>query len=153
MFTYARLIMLLCLMSVTACQAKDEITIQTPSGDQAVFFVDVARTNEETQQGLMFVEEIPEGEGMIFLYPKTSILKFWMKNTLIPLDMLFFDNTNTLVHIERNATPHDLMPRGPDIETCSVVELNAGIAQKYKIEIGSKLLSNLSDECLQSSMK
>jgi uncharacterized membrane protein (UPF0127 family) len=145
--------MLLCLMSVTACQAKDEITIQTPSGDQAVFLVDVARTYQETQQGLMFVEEMPEERGMIFLYPRPIPLKFWMKNTLIPLDILFFDSTNTLVHIERNATPHDLSPRGPETPTCTVVELNANIARKYEIEIGSKLLSDLPDECLQSSMK
>lgn len=153
MFTYAKFILIVCLIGLTACQAKDEITIQTPSGNQAVFFVDIARTIEETQKGLMFVEEMSEDEGMIFLYSHVAPLKFWMKNTFIPLDILFFDNTNTLVHIERNATPHDLSPRGSDIPTCTVVELNGGVAQKYKIEIGSKLLSNLPDECLQSSIK
>ncbi len=153
MYTYAKILTVLFLMGITACQAKEKVIVETPSGNQAVFYVDVARTYQETQKGLMFVEDMPTDEGMIFLFPTPRLLKFWMKNTLISLDMLFFDANNNLIHVEHSATPHDLTARGPDVHACTVVELNGGTAQSYKIEKGSKLLSNLADECLQSSLK
>ena len=101
------------------------------------------------QRGLMFVEDMPDDEGMIFLYPCEYPLKFWMKNTLIPLDMLFFDATNTLRYIEYSAQPHDETPRGPEnILTCTVVEINGGLAKEMGI-VRIKLLSDLPQECLQ----
>lgn len=136
-------------MGLAACQSKEIVTIETPSGDQAVFSVSVADTIEEQMRGLMFVESMPDDEGMVFLYEVPQIIKFWMKNTLIPLDMLFFDETNTLIHIEHSATPHDETPRGPaDKNTCSVVELNGGMAKKLNITIGSKLITNIAQECV-----
>lgn len=144
------------VFTLTAClekvDHKETITIETPSGQWAVFSVDIADTREEMQKGLMFVEEMTDEEGMIFIYPEPQLTKFWMKNTLIPLDMLFFDKNNTLVHIEHSAQPHDESPRGPDSEDiCSVVEINAGLAKETNIEIGSKLMTNLTQECLHSS--
>lgn len=153
MFTYAKIIFAFFLVGLTACQAKEKIEIKKPSGDQTVFFVDVARTEEELSRGLMFVEEMPQNEGMIFLYPRPYPLRFWMKNTLISLDMLFFDETNTLIHIEHSATPHDLSSRGPEKPSCTVIEINGGEAKEQKIEIGSKLFTNLAHECLQSPVK
>ncbi len=155
MFTsIKKYIFIFILVGLAACQEnKEQIIIETPSGQQAVFSISIAQTQEQQKKGLMFVEEMPQDEGMIFLYPTPSITKFWMKNTLIPLDMLFFDNNNQLVHIEYSATPHDETPRGPDSPICSVVEINGGLADKMNIATGSKLISNLTQECLQSSAK
>ena len=139
------------LMGVTACFAKQKIAIETPSGKRQAFFVDIASTPEEQEQGLMFVEVMAKNEGMLFIKQMPSESLFWMKNTLIPLDILFFDDANTLIHIEHSAAPHDLTPRGPrNTKVCSVLELNGGTAKDYKIEVGAKLLSKLTHECLQS---
>lgn len=148
MFTFVRYFALLLLVGgLSACQPKKEsITI----GDQ-IFFVTYALTDEDRAQGLMFVEEMPADEGMVFLYPSENILKFWMKNTLIPLDMLFFDADMRLIHIERNATPHDLSPRGPDSPVCVIVELNGGMAENTNIHLNDILSLNRPYKCLQSS--
>ena len=148
MFTFVRIAVLLLLVGgVVACQQnKESITI----GDQE-FFVTYALTDEDQARGLMFVEEMPADEGMVFLYPSEQSLKFWMKNTLIPLDMLFFDADMRLVHIERSATPHDLSPRGPDIPVCIVVELNGGVAETLNIQLNDVLSLNIPYKCLQSS--
>jgi uncharacterized membrane protein (UPF0127 family) len=150
MFTSAKIIAVICLVGLTACQAKDSVIIQTPSGGQAVFAVDIAKTEDEQHQGLMFVESMADSYGMVFVYDRPQVLKFWMKNTLIPLDMLFFDEKGILVHIEKNAIPHDLTPRGPNIPACLVLEINGGLSEKLEIRTGSKLINNFTDECLQS---
>ena len=156
MFTSIKFIALFFVLTLSACfdaeqtADKQEITIQTPSGQQAVFSVDIADTPTEQQKGLMFVESMPDKEGMIFLYPQQTQTFFWMKNTLIPLDMLFFDKDNELIHVEHSAVPHDEAPRGPQDPICSVVEINGGLAKKMNMTFGSKLITNLTQECLQS---
>lgn len=151
MYTFTKFIFIFALVGLTACQKKEDITIKTPSGDQVVFSVSIAETLKEQQKGLMFVENMPDEEGMVFVYHQPSVTKFWMKNTLIPLDILFFDSSHRLVHVERNAVPHDETPRGPDTPICSVLEINSGLAEKLNIVRGSKLMNNFSEECLQSS--
>lgn len=141
------------MVGVTACQADKQIIIETPSGKREAFSIDLARTPKEQQQGLMFVESMADDYGMLFIYSAPRNALFWMKNTLIPLDMLFFDENNMLIHIEHSATPHDLRPRGPKVRVCSILELNGGTAKKLEISTGSKLLSDYTQECLQSSIK
>lgn len=150
MFSYARYsFLIIALAGIVSCQSKAN-TIQI--GDH-VFHVDFAATQEQKTKGLMFVETIPDDYGMVFLYDKPAIQKFWMRNTLIPLDMLFFDRNGRLAHIEHNARPHDLTPRGPDIPVCSVVEINGGQAEKRGIDLGDVLIAKELQECLQSSGK
>ena len=148
------IICLALLISINACQAKEALEIEMPSGKREAFFVDYALTDAQHAKGLMFVETMPENAGMLFVFPKPRRTQFWMRNTLIPLDMLFFDTNNTLVHIVHSATPHDLRPQGPNKDNiCSVLELNGGTAEKLGIAEGSKLLSNSTQQCLQSSIK
>ena len=138
----------------TASHAKETIEIETPSGQREAFSVGMAVTPEEQERGLMFVKDMPEREGMLFVYNAPQRAMYWMKNTYIPLDMLFFDESNTLVHIEHSATPLDLTPRGPDYNAvCAVLELNGGTANKLGIQKGTKLLSDSTQECLQSAIK
>lgn len=133
--------------------AAERVTIKS-NDESHVFYVDVARTQPELEKGLMFVENMPENHGMIFLYNTPQSVKFWMKNTLIPLDMLFFDDQNILVHIEHQAQPYDETLRGPDNNQniCSVIELNGGQAKQYNIQTGAELFINFEHECLQSTM-
>jgi uncharacterized membrane protein (UPF0127 family) len=152
---FTKIICLCFVITLSACLGggndKEVITIENPDGRQFFFSVDVADTPETQQRGLMFIEDMPHDEGMIFVYDQPMIALFWMKNTLIPLDMLFFDENNKLIHIEHSATPSDETPRGPrSTPVCSVVEINGGVALSAGIEKGAKLLTDLTQECLQS---
>lgn len=112
------------------------------------FTADYAITDAEKEKGLMFVEEIDPGYAMVFFNSTPLYTKFWMKNTLIPLDMLFFDQNNTLIHIEHSAVPHDLSHRGPDVPVCIVVEIKGGQAKERNIQLGDKIIHNTQQECL-----
>jgi len=157
MFTYTKntFIALFVLVGLTAClgEQTQNVTIETADGTQHSFSVNVADDPKEKEKGLMFVEEMPKDEGMLFVYPEPDRVLFWMKNTLIPLDMLFFDAQNRLIYIEHNAQPHDETPRGPSNKVCSVLEINGGLAKELGIEIGATLLTNATEECLQSAVQ
>ena len=92
----------------------------------AVVNVEVADTDEERARGLMFREDLAAGSGMLFVYPEATSVAFWMKNTLIPLDMLFFDARGDLRHVHYSAVPLDetLIPGGRGIK--AVLEVEAG---------------------------
>lgn len=151
MFSYARLIVFVfALTAFTGCWAKDNgrVAIEDAQGNRHTYNVEYALTKEEKAQGLMFREQMAENRGMLFVYPQPQVLHFWMKNTLIPLDMLFFDMNKKLVHIEHSAIPHDERPRGPNIPVCYVLEVNGGQAIAKNIKKGARLIADLSQECL-----
>ncbi|WP_424932499.1 DUF192 domain-containing protein [Amaricoccus macauensis] len=110
------------------------------------FRVEVADDAAERSQGLMHVEEMPRMAGMLFVYPEAQPVSFWMRNTLISLDMLFFDETGTLAHIHENAVPLDEtpIPGGSDIRY--VLEINGGLAETFGIEEGAELRSPAIDQ-------
>ena len=93
------------------------------------FSVEVADDAGERAEGLMFREAMPKFSGMLFVYESAQPVAFWMRNTLIPLDMLFFDGSGRLERIKVNATPHDEtpVPGGNDIRY--VLEINGGLAR------------------------
>lgn len=79
---------------------------------ESLLEVEIANTQEERARGLMFRENLPEGSGMLFVFEKPGVLSFWMKNTLIPLSVAFFDEDQKLLNIEdmypfqNEALPH-----------------------------------------------
>jgi len=108
----------------------------------ADFQVEMAQTPEERQQGLMFRRELPLDRGMLFVQSPGPAL-FWMKNTYIPLDLLYFDASGQLAQIEANAPPC-AKPNCPiypsDIDTVRyILEINAGETARRGIEIGDQL--------------
>ncbi len=108
--------------------------------DNADFVVELAKTPAERQQGLMFRESMPDDRGMLFIFDDVVPRSFWMKNTLIPLDMIFVDENWTVVHVA-NAVPCTADPclsySSPPAKY--VLEINGGLAEKSNITIGSKL--------------
>lgn len=119
--------------------AVDQVTIETSSGRHQ-FDVEVADTGAERARGLMFRETMPQAAGMLFVYPKLGPVSFWMKNTLIPLDMIFTDEQGVIVSIHKNAIPHDETPIFGGEAVFSVLELNSGVSKDKNIEIGDVLL-------------
>ncbi len=105
---------------------------------QARFSVEVADDNRERAQGLMHREHLPTSSGMLFLYERPTTLSFWMRNTLIELDLLFIDKTGVVRNIHHRAQPLDETPinggRG-----IAVLEINGGLAQRMGIKPGDEL--------------
>lgn len=131
------LAMLLCCAAqpLLAVCVDDKLTILGDFG-QATFGIEIADDPQERAQGLMFVEDMPLLEGMLFVYEEPQFVSFWMKNTLIPLDMLFAAPNGEILSIHANAVPGDLTPiRGGD-GIQMVLEINGGLAARLGIAEG-----------------
>jgi len=113
-------------------------SVVLPSG--ARYRVELARTPEEQTQGLMFREALPPNAGMLFLFSEPGIHKFWMKNTMIPLDIIWMDSAGKVVFVSAN-TPQcraDPCPTyGPDQPASNVLEIAGGMAKKEMVEVGA----------------
>ena len=112
--------------------------VATVSGDfgQANFKVDVADDNAERSRGLMFVESMPTLGGMLFVYDSPQRATFWMRNTLISLDMLFTDGTGTITRIHENAIPGDETTIDGGDNVSAVLEINGGLSARLGISEG-----------------
>ena len=149
-----------CLLSVAPTWAGDgtEQTLSTP--DFAVieikvtpshqrapisFTVKVAETEAQRRHGLMFVSHLPERHGMLFVFQSDAPRQFWMKNTQIPLDMLFFDSGGRLVNMIHAAVPFSLTRRNSAGPARYVLELTGGAAVKFDMRPDAQLLLPLTD--------
>jgi uncharacterized membrane protein (UPF0127 family) len=118
-----------------ASRTEPEVVLTAPGGELRVK-VEIARSEPERQRGLMFRQSLADGRGMLFLFERPDRLKFWMKNTYIPLDMLFLDAQRRVIFIEENAEPLTLNPRGPEGDAQFVLEVPGGWARKHGIQPG-----------------
>lgn len=103
------------------------------------FNVEVADDPQERSQGLMFRETLPRSSGMLFIYDRPQRLSFWMRNTLIPLDMIFVDPTGVVRHIHHEAVPLDETPITGGDGLIAVLEINGGLARALGIDVGDEL--------------
>ena len=101
--------------------------------------VEVVRTPEERATGLMYRDKLDKGTGMLFIFEEPEIQSFWMKNTLIPLDMIFVDSSLEIVGIVENAQPLTLDPRRIEEKSHYVLEVNGGFSSNYGISKGMKV--------------
>ena len=106
---------------------------------QARFTVEVADDPKERSQGLMFREGMATGAGMLFVYERPQRAVFWMRNTLIPLDMIFADETGTVTRVHENAVPLDETGIDGGEGVQYVLEINGGLASRFGIEPGTEL--------------
>lgn len=121
----------------TQCQ-EDVVYLRGDWGSARVS-VDIADTPELRSRGLMFVENMPAMHGMLFVYDREQPVSFWMKNTLIPLDMIFADSSGVVQRVHENAIPGDLtgIPGGSEIQF--VLEINAGMSDRLGIDAGTEM--------------
>jgi len=120
-------------------QALSPVSIQ--SGDKThEFKVEIADTEEERVKGLMFRESLPKDGGMLFDFGAPQQATIWMKNTLIPLDILFIDEDGDVVAIARNAVPQSLRLITPGVPVKGVLEINGGAAAEFGINPGDKVV-------------
>jgi len=116
-----------------------ELTIVTADGPHK-FHVEIATTPAQMEQGLMFRKSLAPDAGMIFDYKTPSPAMMWMKNTLIPLDMLFVGQDGRIVTIHERAVPQSLETIGPGVPVRAVIELNGGTAARLGIRPGDRVL-------------
>lgn len=113
------------------------LTINSANGKHR-FTVEVARTPEEQAQGLMFRKSVPPDRGMIFPYDPPVQVSFWMKNTLVPLDMVFIGPDGKIGRIAANTTPMSLDPVASIDPVSAVLEIAGGRAAELGIREGDK---------------
>ena len=111
-----------------------------PSG--AVYSLELALTPEDQAQGLMYRESLPPNTGMLFVFPTDEPHHFWMKNTMIPLDMIWMEASGRVLFVSANTPPCKADPcptYGPDGPARQVLEIAGGMAAKEKITVGTTL--------------
>lgn len=141
----------LMLPGLAGCRAEQGIAPRAASGLELVelkiksgsgvrrFQVEVARSESEQQKGLMFRDRLGPDEGMIFPFPAPRPASFWMKNTMIPLDMLFVRADGTIARIEMNTVPYSLDPVGVSEPVAAVLEIAGGRSAELNIVEGDKV--------------
>jgi uncharacterized membrane protein (UPF0127 family) len=115
-------------------QAADEVCF----GEECIQ-VEVVRKEEEMRRGLQFRESLDADGGMLFIFQKSGVHAFWMKDTLIPLDMVWMDYARRIVHIEEDVPPCEKDPcpsYTPSKEALYVLEVNAGYAARHRLKPG-----------------
>lgn len=116
---------------------RSQLTIKTPDARAHRFNVWIASNDQHRMQGLMFVRELPPDAGMLFIYEQPQRIGMWMKNTYIPLDMVFIRADGRVAEIVANTTPHSLETVQSKEDVVAVLELNGGTAQKLNIRPGA----------------
>jgi uncharacterized membrane protein (UPF0127 family) len=115
------------------------VVIETRAGARHVLSVEVARTDAERARGLMERRELAPDTGMLFVFEETAEHPFWMKNTLIPLDMIFVSEEGRILGIVARATPGDLSPRSAGGPSRYVVEVAGGWCEARGVAAGDQV--------------
>ena len=106
------------------------------------FNVEVAKTIEERRKGLMYRKKLLNNEGMLFIFPREKIIQLWMKNTYIPLDVIFISKNKVIVDIKKNMEKLSETIVRSKVKSRYALEFNAGLINKLDIKIGDKVLFN-----------
>jgi len=128
----------LCAAPAARAASFQPLEIATKSGVQ-VFSVEMATTEEEKTQGLMYRKELPDGKGMLFDFSPEQQISMWMKNTYIPLDMIFIRADGRILRIAENTEPLSTKIISSGGLAKGVLEVIAGTAQKYGIQPGDRV--------------
>jgi uncharacterized membrane protein (UPF0127 family) len=123
-------------------QKLQAVTVVTQNGDQA-FTAEFADTPNQRARGLMFRTRLPERQGMLFDFGRDQEIRMWMKNTLIPLDMIFIQSDGRIHRIEQHAKPGSLRPISSNGSVRAVLEMRAGTSKKYAIAPGDRVIHQL----------
>jgi hypothetical protein len=121
-----------------APRARPSVSLESPSGRSASVVVEVARTDADRERGLMFRQKLGADEGMLFVFPESRDHSFWMKNTLIPLDMIFIAESGTVVGVVQDAEPMTTTPRGVGAPSRYVLEVNGGWSAAHGVARGDR---------------
>ena len=122
-----------------SASVKSELSIITSNGSKYNFLVEVAKTEEEKKIGLMFRKTLAKNAGMLFLYKREALRLMWMKNTFIPLDILFIDKKGVIKRVVKRTIPHSLATISSRQSVLAVLELRGGITSSLEIKKGDRI--------------
>jgi uncharacterized membrane protein (UPF0127 family) len=133
-------------LAALSCASKEgpmpsgpRVVVETAAGARHVVAVEVARTDAERSRGLMHRTSLPEDRGMLFVFDETEEHAFWMKNTLLPLDMIFLDDEGRIVGIVERAEPRSLAQRSVGAPSRYVLEVIGGWARARGVAPGDRV--------------
>lgn len=127
------------LTAAAAAQERVPLTIETASGARHDFQVEIAATEPERNQGLMFRKELAADHGMLFVFERTTRIAMWMKNTPLPLDMLFIGDDGRILDIHERAVPFSLDTIAAKRRARYVLEVNGGTVDRLGLAVGDKV--------------
>lgn len=137
---HTKFVLFLILVSSTCfCETKKIIDINI---NHCKLSLEIADTKALQTKGLMFRESLPYHSGMLFDFKQPRIASFWMKNTLIPLDIIFINEESKVIELHKNLLPHSLTPIKSDIPVKYAIELNSSLIEQCSIQIGQTILLN-----------
>jgi uncharacterized membrane protein (UPF0127 family) len=116
------------------------LAIRTGSGKVVNFKIWEADTPKREEQGMMFIREMDEHTGMLFMFPENKPVSMWMKNTYVSLDLLFVNAQGKIDYIAARATPESEAIIGPKTPEYAVLELKGGACEQFGIQVGDKVL-------------
>jgi uncharacterized membrane protein (UPF0127 family) len=119
---------------------RTTLQIATPSARLHTIKAWLADDPQRRSRGLMFVKHLGDDEGMLFVYERPQEIGMWMKNTFIPLDMLFVDATGKVIRIVENTEPHSLQAIESQGYALGVIELKGGTAQRLGLTKGARVM-------------
>lgn len=135
------LLMIVCMGLSSTCYGHTATKICLKN-NRVVFNTEVVATRDDLRKGLMYRKQLARQSAMLFIFPKAQIEAAWMKNTLIPLDMLWLDENQTVVAIHKNLQPCRVT-NCPQVQSPVPVryllEINAGLATEYDLKVGDRL--------------
>jgi len=132
------------LFALAPAQAAGQATIEIVSKTGVhAFSVKLATNDAERERGLMFVKQLPEGQGMLFDFKRDQQVSFWMHNTYIPLDMIFVRGDGQIMHIAENAKPMSDALIPSEYPVRAVLEVIAGTADKLGIAVGDRVTGSI----------
>lgn len=127
-------------IAMSACAQGPRIEIVGPGGARRVVVsVEIADTAATREYGLMYRKQLDENAGMIFVFKDSQHLEFWMKNTVIPLDMIFADSSGKIIGIVRKAVPFSEGIDSVDGDSQYVLEVNGGFCDRHGVKAGDTL--------------
>jgi uncharacterized membrane protein (UPF0127 family) len=139
------------LLAVPACRAQQQrglldlatfpkTTLEIHSGTHThAFNIWLAETPQQQEQGLMFVRDLPPDRGMLFIAAQPRVFTMWMKNTYIPLDMVFIGKDGRIAKIAAQTTPHSLDIVSSDVPVTAILELKGGEAERRSLHSGDRV--------------
>ena len=118
---------------------RSTLTVHAANGEGHVFRIWIADSPERQQQGLMFVRDLPADEGMLFVNRESRPASMWMKNTFIPLDMLFIDSRGRVIRIFERTVPQSLATLSVDSAIKAVLEIRGGESARRGLRVGDRV--------------
>ena len=126
-------------LASSACRAQPEVVIHNKEGREIKFQVEIADTPAKRELGLQYRRELAESRGMLFLFPVEKENAFWMKNTPIPLDMIFISATHRIVGIIEETVPFSTESRSVFAPSQFVLEIKGGLSRRHGFGVGDRV--------------